>query len=206
MNFPTQLTVLRIILTPIFLFFLLADGFIFKLIAFLIFIFASFTDFYDGYFAKKYGYVTLWGRFLDPLADKILISTAFIAFYFLGYVQLWVVIVMIVRDFLVTLLRSYAMFKKHSIVTAYVARVKTLVQVISSYVVFVFLLVDQLLKSYQIEFFIINFLKKIYFIDILMTIVALLTAYTGIKYFINNRFQISLFWKDCCSIFKSSDQ
>jgi len=206
MNLPTQLTVLRILLTPIFLFFLFFDDILFKFLSFVIFIVASLTDWYDGYFAKKYGYVTIWGKFLDPLADKILVSAAFIAFNILGYVKLWVILVIIFRDFLITGLRSYAMFQKRPVATINLARVKTFFQMGSVYVVYVFLLLDQWAIKKGSEFTIINYLKSIKFIDKLMIAVVLLTVYTAVKYFIYNRSHLTSILKACCRIFIPSDK
>jgi len=190
MNLPTQLTVLRIMLTPVFLVLIFTDGFKFKLIAFIVYIIAILTDRYDGIFARKYGTVSKWGKFLDPLADKILVSSAFVAFYILGYIQLWIVIIIVVRDFLITGLRSYALFKNQPVETMYMARVKTFVQMISIFIIFVFLIFKELAKAKGTEFAIIRFLENIKFIDYLMLLVVLLTVYTGVLYFVKNRSQI----------------
>jgi CDP-diacylglycerol--glycerol-3-phosphate 3-phosphatidyltransferase len=72
MVLPNQLTVLRIILSPIFLFFFLSENLLFKQISIGIFIIAALTDWYDGWLARKFNYITNWGKFWDPLADKIL--------------------------------------------------------------------------------------------------------------------------------------
>ena len=196
MNLANLLTVLRVLLTPVFLYFLFLDGFTFKLISLGIFIVASLTDRYDGILARKHNLVSKWGTFLDPLADKLLVSSALFAFYYLGYIKLWMVLIIVIRDFLVTFLRLYAIQKHKPVVTRYLAKVKTTVQIVAVFVVFVFLLLDQLADMKGIEYIIINFLKNIYFLDILMLVVTFLTAYTGIQYFIENRDHIY-------SIFKS---
>ena len=205
MNFPTQLTVLRIILTPLFFFILFIDGFTCKLVSFIIFVIASLTDWYDGYFAKKLGVVSKWGKFLDPLADKILVSAAFIAFYLLGYVRLWIVLVIIIRDFLITGLRSYALHKEKPVVTSQLARVKTFIQMGSVYVVYLFLLFDHLAIENGTQFALINFLKDIQFINRLMLVVVFLTVYTAIKYFIENRDHLYSIIKSCYRAISPSD-
>ncbi len=205
MNFPTQLTLLRIILTPVFLFLIFFNGFNFKIIAFFVYFVASLTDWYDGYYARKFGTVSKWGKFLDPLADKILVSAAFIAFYVLGYIDLWIVIIIIARDFLITGLRSYALFKHRPVATSQMARVKTFVQMGSVYVVFIFLLFDHLAMSRNFQFPIIELLKKIQFIEKMMVFVVFLTIYTGVKYFIENRDHVADILKACFSVFKPSD-
>ncbi|HDQ00125.1 MAG TPA: CDP-diacylglycerol--glycerol-3-phosphate 3-phosphatidyltransferase, partial [bacterium] len=187
MNLPTRLTVLRIILTPLFIVLLFNDGLKVKVASFFVFVLASLTDWYDGYFAKKYGHVTVWGKFLDPLADKILVSAAFIAFYILGYVKLWVIVVIISRDVLITGLRSYALLKKHPVATISLAQVKTFIQMGSVYVIFIFLLFDQYAIERQAEFTFLKKLKSIHFIDNLMLIVVFLTVFTAVKYFVYNR-------------------
>jgi len=205
MNLPTQLTVLRIILTPAFLFLLFYNGLLSKIFALVIYIIASLTDWYDGYYARKHGVVSTWGIFLDPLADKILVSAAFVAFYILGYVQLWIVIVIVVRDFLITGLRSYALFKNQPVVTIYLAKIKTFLQMGTVY--FIFLI--YIYKQYEIfkgkESFILNFLEQVRFIDRLMMLIVILTVYTGIHYLIKNRSHIISIFKACYRVFTPSD-
>jgi len=91
------ITVLRILLTPLFIYFLFGGRQYFEILALLIFILASITDAYDGYIARKYSEVTKLGKFLDPLADKVLMSAAFISFVVMGLVPLWMVILVILR-------------------------------------------------------------------------------------------------------------
>jgi len=204
MNFPTQLTVLRIILTPVFLFLVFVPGFTFKLLAFIVFIVASLTDWYDGYYARKFGTVSKWGKFLDPLADKILVSSAFIAFFILGYIKLWIVIIIVARDFLITGLRSYALFKQRPVVTSQLAKIKTFVQMGSVFIIFIYMMFDHLALSRNSQFEIIELLTKIQFIDRMMVFVVFLTVYTAIMYFIENRSHVTDFLKACFSVFKPS--
>lgn len=205
MNFPTQLTVLRIILTPVFLFLIFSDGFNSKLFAFLVYVIASLTDWYDGYYARKFGTVSKWGKFLDPLADKILVSSALIAFNLLGYINVWIVIIIVVRDFLITGLRSYALFKRRPVATSQIARIKTFIQMGSVYVVFIFLIFDHLAMARNVQFQVIEFLKRFQFINIMMVFVVILTVYTAIRYFIDNRSHVADILKTCFNVFKPSD-
>jgi len=78
MVLPNQLTTLRIILTPIFFFLFISDNPLLKQIALIIYFIAAITDWYDGWLARKFNYITNWGKFMDPLADKFLTSAAFV--------------------------------------------------------------------------------------------------------------------------------
>jgi CDP-diacylglycerol--glycerol-3-phosphate 3-phosphatidyltransferase len=112
-NFPTQLTLLRLVSVPFFLVFTIDDNFYTRLAALVIFVAASITDWYDGKLARERGEVTTLGIFLDPLADKFLISSAFVAFVQIPeiYVPAWMVVLIIGREFLITGLRALAATK-----------------------------------------------------------------------------------------------
>lgn len=114
MNLPNKLTILRTVLIPFFLVALLCDvnygGFIpyGNWIALVIFAVASITDMLDGKIARKYNLVTNFGKFMDPLADKLLVSSAMIAFIELGRIPCWIVIVIIAREFIISGFRLVA--------------------------------------------------------------------------------------------------
>ena len=110
MNLPNKLTVLRVIMVPFFVFFMLTDvgGAANKWIALVLFIVASLTDMLDGKIARKYNLVTNFGKFMDPLADKILVTAALIYFIPLRLAPAWIVILILAREFLVTSLRLIA--------------------------------------------------------------------------------------------------
>ncbi|MBI4535095.1 MAG: CDP-alcohol phosphatidyltransferase family protein, partial [Ignavibacteriae bacterium] len=84
LNLPNQLTLLRVVLTPVFVVMLLSTSSLQKQISLVVFIIAALTDWYDGWVARKLGYISRWGKFLDPLADKILSSSALLAYVYLG--------------------------------------------------------------------------------------------------------------------------
>ena len=98
--------------------------------ALMIFIVASITDAYDGYYARKYNEITTEGKFLDPLADKILVSSAFISFALLGIIDFWMVGIIVFRDLFVTGLRMAMEQKGRTMVTSLVAKLKTSAQMI----------------------------------------------------------------------------
>src|SRR5688572_6734775 len=125
MGLPNQLTVLRMALTPLVVYCLTRESLAFRYLALVVFLFASLTDWYDGYAARKLGRVTQWGKFLDPLADKILVITTFAVFVSLGLVKAWMVVVIAVRDILMMALRLYGEWKRQPVVTSTTAKWKT---------------------------------------------------------------------------------
>src|SRR5512135_1440944 len=108
---PNQLTFLRILLTPLFVFLLFSVDPVSRQLSLIVFFIAMLTDWYDGWVARRWGYVTRWGTFLDPLADKVVTSAALIAFIYLDLVPPWTVWLIVGRDILITFLRSYSEFK-----------------------------------------------------------------------------------------------
>ena len=104
MNLPNKLTVLRIILTPIFMLSLVWQFSYHYIVALFVFIFASLTDFFDGKIARQQGIVTDFGKFLDPLADKMLTTSAFLGFIALGIGDgaVWIAVIVLFREFLVS--------------------------------------------------------------------------------------------------------
>ena len=109
MNLPNKLTMLRILMIPVFMVFIeisILPNHI--LWAFVVFVLASLTDMLDGKIARKYNLVTDFGKFMDPLADKILVTAALIYFIPLGLAPAWIVILILAREFLVTSLRLIA--------------------------------------------------------------------------------------------------
>jgi CDP-diacylglycerol---glycerol-3-phosphate 3-phosphatidyltransferase len=137
LTLPNQLTLLRILLTPVFVFCLLADSAPPRQISLLIFVIAALTDWYDGWAARKLGYTSRIGKFMDPLADKVLSSAALLSFSWLGLVDAWMVWVVIVRDFLITGLRTMAEFHDQPIVTSRSAQAKTFGQFVVIYYILI---------------------------------------------------------------------
>lgn len=188
MTFPNQLSVLRILLSPVFYFMFLSDNLFIKRLSLLVFLIAVLTDWYDGWHARKFRSFSRFGTFLDPLADKVLTSFSFILFYSLNIVYLWMVIIIICRDILITLLRSYDEFKGFSFKTSLIAKTKTFIQM--SYIFLI--LICLLLLTYDIDDgfgnLLRNFLTRTNPVNFLLIFfVTLLTAYTGISYFFQNK-------------------
>jgi len=190
MVLPNQLTVLRIILTPIFLIlFLSGDSFLIQ-ISSVVFIIAAITDWYDGWLARKFNYITEWGKFLDPLADKILTSTAFMGFVIVGILSLWMVVLIIARDLVITLLRIYADYRKINFTTSKSAQWKTFLQMFFLY----YLLLIYTLKTFNgLYIHYPNIWSRLFdptLIYSIMLFITLFTVLTGIAYLFANRLLI----------------
>lgn len=132
MNLPNKLTILRVILIPFFVFFMLAPFFegYGNYIAVAIFIIASFTDFLDGYLARRDNLVTNFGKFMDPLADKLLVCTALICLVETDQLPAWVVIIIIAREFIISGFRLIASDNGVVIAASYWGKFKTVSQML----------------------------------------------------------------------------
>ncbi len=130
MNLPNKLTILRVILIPFFIFFLLTDcvGAAGRWIALAIFCIASLTDLLDGKIARKYNLVTNFGKFMDPLADKLLVCSALICYVGMGVLPSWFVIVIIAREFIISGFRLIASDNGVVIAASWWGKIKTVLQ------------------------------------------------------------------------------
>ena len=133
MNLPNKLTIFRIILIPFFVIFLLLDpnNQMYRYIADAIFIVASLTDMLDGKIARKYNLVTNFGKFMDPLADKLLVSSALISLIALNKIPAWIVIVIIAREFIISGFRLVAADNGVVIAASYWGKFKTAFQMVT---------------------------------------------------------------------------
>lgn len=140
MNLPNKLTVLRVFMIPFFVFFMLTDyaGSVSKWIALAIFCVASYTDLLDGKIARKYDLVTNFGKFMDPLADKLLVSAALICLIPAGKLATWIVIVIISREFIISGFRLVASDNGIVIAASYWGKFKT----VSHMVLIIFMIAD----------------------------------------------------------------
>ena len=186
---PNILTSSRILLTPVFLYFLFSDFSHSKLIALVIFVVASITDVFDGFYARKHKLITKLGTFLDPLADKLLVLSAFYGFIFIPIldteVKLWMIILISFRDVVVTLLRMIMEHKGMTMVTSRVSKMKTVLQISTITFILTYLILFsynisywQLLSEQFVLIYDVSF-SILYFCMILTTIV---TFYTGLHY------------------------
>ena len=132
MNTPNKLTIARIIMIPFFVAFLMYDitGSADKWIALAIFVIASLTDTLDGYLARKYHLVTNFGKFMDPLADKLLVCSALICFTATGQLPAWITIIIIAREFIISGFRLIAADNGIVIAASYWGKFKTVSQMI----------------------------------------------------------------------------
>jgi len=132
MNLPNKLTMFRVILIPFFVLFMLVPvTAIDKWIALGIFIIASLTDWLDGYLARKYHLVTNFGKFMDPLADKLLVCSALICLIELDRIPSWMVIIIIAREFVISGFRQVAADNGVVIAASYWGKFKTTFQMIA---------------------------------------------------------------------------
>lgn len=132
MNLPNKLTILRVLLVPVFVLFMLTDlgGQYSNIIALVIFVVASLTDSLDGYLARKNNLVTNFGKFMDPLADKLLVCSALLCLMELDRIPAWMVLIIIAREFIISGFRLVASDNGVVIAASYWGKVKTVVQVV----------------------------------------------------------------------------
>lgn len=176
-------TISRLFLAPVFLVCILIDSLAAVTWSVVIYLTAALTDWLDGYLARRYGEVTSQGVFLDPLADKVLTTSAFIALAVHAIVPLWMVVVIIIRDFGVTAMRSIADDRGMIMQTSYAAKLKTFAQMV---VIAWALVIFWLHKHYPASPEYIYLLSS----DVTgvgMLGVTVLTIYTAVHYVIVNR-------------------
>ncbi len=133
MNTPNKLTVLRMILVPFFMLFVMMGekSVAFTVIALAVFSVASLTDAIDGHMARKYNLITDFGKFMDPLADKMLTTAAFLAFLELGRASSWAVMLILAREFIVSGIRLVAASGGKVIAASWWGKIKTIFQMVA---------------------------------------------------------------------------
>ena len=189
MNLANKLTLIRIILVPIFLVFIAYQDLPYgSVIATLIFIIASVTDQLDGYIARSRNQVTNFGKFMDPLADKLLVTAALISLVELQLVPAWAAIVIIAREFAVSGLRTIAASEGLVIAASWWGKIKTVIQIIA---IVLLLLQVNIINSPGIKELVAgsSFLRNffIYVPDIFLSLAVAITIISGVDYFRKNK-------------------
>lgn len=172
MTTASKITVLRVLMVPVFMIVLLSDIPYANYIALAVFIIASVTDFVDGYIARHYNQITDFGKFMDPLADKLLVFAALLIFVQNGLVPAWAAMVILTREFAVTGLRLIAVGKDRVIAAGMSGKVKTF----SSMVCICVMLTDVgLIRLGPID---LNW--------ICVAVMVVTTVWSGVEYFVKN--------------------
>lgn len=174
MNTANKLTLTRILMIPVFLLVLYLDFPFNKYLALAIFILASITDFIDGYVARHYDQITDFGKFMDPLADKLLTMAAMLYFVEVGMMPAWALLVVITREFAVTALRLVAVQGGQVIAAGWSGKVKTASTMVG--ICLMLLPIPQIVST------------------ICVAVIVVTTVYSGVEYFVKNKRVIN--WKD----------
>lgn len=194
MNIANKLTVLRIILTFVFMFFLFCHGLGAKIASLAIFIFAALSDFFDGRIAHKKNMVTDFGKLMDPIADKVLVLAAFAAFVQLQLIEAWMFVIVIFREILITSLRLFALNKGKVLSASKAGKHKTVSQMAVIFLILLFVVFKEVMLT--LPYFIWSpnweslFRQAIY---VLMLFTVGLTLYSGLSYLWENRDIIAKF-------------
>ena len=186
MNLPNKLTIIRFILTPIFMALMMFNFPFHYFLAFLVFVAASITDYFDGKIAREQNLITDFGKFLDPIADKALTTSAFIAFCFLrvGVGIEWVLFIILLREFVVTSVRLAASANGKVVAANIYGKIKTVMQMVTICVLILFMGVIHAFGGGISDVFITVF-------DIVATVLLWITAFltivAGVTYLNDNK-------------------
>lgn len=185
MKLPNILTVSRFFLTFIFIAFIFKAGLASKIIAAIVFTIASFTDFFDGYYAKKYNLVSDFGKLMDPIADKFLTLAAFFVFTQMQIIPLWMFVIILLREVLITAMRLFAMNKGKVLAAEKAGKYKTVLQITAIYFMLIFIVLKEM------DFFVRWTESTVaywqYGIYSIMFMAVILTLFSGGQYLWNNR-------------------
>ena len=169
-NLPNTITLARISVVPFLFFLLMSPGPFWSLVLACLFVLAAITDFLDGFIARKYNMITTMGKFLDPLADKLIVNSAMILMIPIGRIDAWIVVIIIMRDLIVDGIRSIASSEGIYIQASVLGKQKTLAQIIAVTALMIhypFLGLDAHLVG-----------------TIILYVACVLTIYSGMDYFI----------------------
>ena len=174
MNTANKITMSRIFLVPIFMVFLLYDLPFAQYISAIIFVAAAATDGIDGYVARKYDQITTFGKFIDPLADKLLVTAALVGLVYMDKLNPWFALIIISREFIVTSLRIVAISTGKVIPAGMSGKIKTVLQIAA----IVAMLID---RVYVIS------VGGVLLSNVIMVCAVLMTVYSGAEYIILNK-------------------
>jgi len=186
MNLANRLTMSRILLTFVFMFFLFCQGLWPKVISLIVYMLAALSDLLDGMIAQRRNMVTDFGRLMDPIADKILVLAAFAAFVQLQLIDAWMFVIIVSREILITSLRLFALNKGKVLSAARAGKHKTVLQMTVIFTILGFIVLKEIILKYYTW----NpawekvFRQGIFF---LMLITVGLTLYSGLSYLWENR-------------------
>lgn len=169
-NLPNTITLARISVVPFLFFLLMSPGPFWSLVLAALFVLASITDILDGFIARRYNMITTMGKFLDPLADKLIVNSAMILMIPIGRIDAWIVVIIIMRDLIVDGIRSIASSEGIYIQASILGKQKTLAQIIA---------VTALMIHYPFLGLDAHFVGTI-----VLYVAFLLTIYSGVDYFI----------------------
>ena len=186
MNLSNKLTLARIVMTFVLMAYLFAPGFVAKIVAFVIFILACITDFLDGWLARRNNQITDFGKIMDPVADKVLILGVFLSFVQLQLVPAWMVVVMIVRESLVTGFRLSVARRGAVLAAENAGKHKTVSQMVTIFFILIFLILREgaVRFSFWNEDFQSSFQSLVL---LLMSVAVVLTLYSGLLFLWQNR-------------------
>ncbi|MBS6185355.1 MAG: CDP-diacylglycerol--glycerol-3-phosphate 3-phosphatidyltransferase [Clostridium celatum] len=194
MNLANKLTMIRIFLVPVFLFFITVKEIPYgSIIATVVFIIASITDQLDGHIARSRNQITNFGKFMDPLADKLLVTAALVSLVELNLVAGWAVVVILAREFAVSGLRTLAASDGIVIAASWWGKIKTVTQMIA--ILLLLLKVNINTSANAINFINNNSYLNSFFTyvpETIMFIAVLITIISGIDYFVKNKHVISM--------------
>lgn len=179
---PNIISYFRILVAPIFLFLFISKNNTFIQIAAVLFILGALSDYFDGWYARKFNQHSKWGVFIDPLADKVLNSTAFLAFVFEGIIPFWMVLIIILRDLFMTFLRLFADSHKLPIKTKRIAKAKTVMQ----FALIIFIISIYILSILQNDSKILELVTSEY-VYYSMLFLTVFTVWTVFDYIFDNK-------------------
>jgi len=186
MNLANRLTLSRILLTFVFMFFLFCQGLWAKAASLIVFTLAALSDLFDGLIAQRWNMVTDFGRLMDPIADKILVLAAFAAFVQMQLIDAWMFVIIVSREILITSLRLFALNKGKVLSAARAGKHKTVSQMAVIFAILGFILLKEIVLKYSTW----NpawekiFRQGIFF---LMLVTLALSLYSGLSYLWENR-------------------